>query len=262
MENIIRSLGRFLINIATFFYDYTKFTTNVLKVALKLKIFNPAISLVFIRQIYFTGVQILPMYSIVSLVFGVILVGGLTQGMDILGAPDQVSRIMVIIVLKELAPLVTGILLALRSSTAVIAEISLMKVHRQIDTLESLRIDPYEYLYLPRIASGLVSMVILSTFFVCITVVGGYLILSITQELSFDYMITNIYDNLDFRDMVVFLIKVFVIGYVIMSVPIFTATQVKNAITEIPVALLRGMMRLFYALIMVELLGLLAGIYL
>jgi phospholipid/cholesterol/gamma-HCH transport system permease protein len=44
-------------------------------------------------------------------------------------------------------------------------------------------------------------------------------------------------------------------GYFVMSIPIYTALQVGNAVTEIPIALLKGMLRLFYALILVEVLG-------
>ncbi len=56
--------------------------------------------------------------------------------------------------------------------------------------------------------------------------------------------------------MVFFLIKVILFfGYFIMSIPIYSALQVGNAVTEIPIALLKGMLRLFYAIILVTLIG-------
>jgi phospholipid/cholesterol/gamma-HCH transport system permease protein len=168
MERYIRSLGRSLIDIAVFLSNFTVFSNNVIKTFIKLKLFNPAVYIVFMRQIYFTGVQILPVYIVISLIMGVALVGSLSSATNLLGSGDQVGRIFVVITFQQLAPLLTAILLALRSATAVTAEISLMKINREIDTLRSMSIDPYEYLYLPRITAGIICMVALSTIFVCV----------------------------------------------------------------------------------------------
>jgi phospholipid/cholesterol/gamma-HCH transport system permease protein len=68
-------------------------------------------------------------------------------------------------------------------------------------------------------------------------------------------------DNLEMMDILSFLIKIFFLGFALMSIPIYTALEAKNAVTEIPIALLRGMMRLFYAFIFIELVTVAMGIY-
>jgi phospholipid/cholesterol/gamma-HCH transport system permease protein len=207
------------------------------------------------RQVYFTGVQILPMFSLVSIVIGLALVGGLTNFLVQFGAQDRVGDILVLVTVKQLAPIVVAILLTLRSSTAVTAEIALMKMNNEIETLKSLSINPFVYLYIPRILSGVVCMGALATIFVYISIIGGYLILSFNLNISFDFLIQTIFDAFNFKIVLVFLIKVLLMGYFVMSIPIYTALQVGNAVTEIPIALLKGMLRLFYALILVEVLG-------
>jgi phospholipid/cholesterol/gamma-HCH transport system permease protein len=213
------------------------------------------VKLVLHRQIYFTGVQILPMFTVIALALGLALVGGLTRFMVDLGAQDRVGDVLVVVTIKHLAPLVTAILLTLRSSSAVTAEIALMKMNNEIETLKSLSIDPFIYLYIPRILSGIICMAALSTFFVYVSIIGGYSILSFNLNISFDFLIQTIFDAFTWSAVLVFLIKVLLFGYFLMSIPIYTALQVGDAVTEIPISLLRGMLRLFYALILVSVIG-------
>jgi phospholipid/cholesterol/gamma-HCH transport system permease protein len=257
MRQIILKLGRWAIDTALFYTGYMSFTLGFLKGCFNLHLLNPSVKLVFFRQIYFTGVQILPMFAVVSVVIGLALVGGLTNFMVQFGAQDRVGSVLVEITIKQLAPLVSAILLTLRSSTAVTAEIALMKMNREIDTLRSLSVNPFVYLYIPRIASGIVCMLALATTFVYISIIGGYLILSFNLNISFDFLIQTIFDAFTFKLVLVFLIKVLLLGYFITSMPIYSALQVGTAVTEIPIALLKGMLRLFYAIVLVEVLGVL-----
>lgn len=260
MDKFIINIGRNIISVAVFFHGFALFSNRVTKTFFSLKLFNPAVAFVFFRQIYFTGVQILPTFIVISLIIGVGMVGSLMQAANLLGGIDQLGRLLVVISFSQTAPLVSSVILTLRSSTAVTAEIALMKMNREIETLESLSIDPYEYLYLPRIAAGIICMMALSTIFVCVALLGGYFILSFVQDMSFDYMLTTIFDNLELYDIAVFLIKVFFLGYALISIPIYTALEVKGAVTEIPVALLKGMMRLFYAFLLIQLFTIMLGL--
>lgn len=255
MKQIMQKLGRWAIESALFYYGYINFTVKFIKGCFNIRLLNPSVKLVLSRQIYFTGVQILPMFSVVSIVIGLALVGGLTNFMVLFGAQDKVGDVLVPVTIKELAPLTAAILLILRSSTAVTAEIALMKMNNEIDTLKSLSINPFIYLYIPRIVSGILCMGALSTIFVYISIIGGYLILSFNLNLSFDFLMQTIFDAFNFKIVLAFLMKIMLLGYFIMSIPIYTALQVGNAVTEIPIALVKGMLRLFYAIILVEVLG-------
>jgi len=255
MRNIIEKTGKFAIGTAQFFYGYFMFTLLFLKGCFNSHVFAPSVKLVVYRQIYFTGVQILPMFTLVSLGLGLALVGGLTKFMVQFGAQDRVGEVLVTLTIKQLAPLVTAVLLIFRSSSAVTAEIALMKMNREIDTLKSLSINPFIYLYIPRIISGIVCMAALSIFFVYVSIIGGYMILSFNLNISFDFLIQTIFDAFTWSAVLGFLMKIVLFGYFIMSIPIYSALQVGDAVTEIPIALLRGMLRLFYALILVEVIG-------
>jgi phospholipid/cholesterol/gamma-HCH transport system permease protein len=255
MNAFIYSIGSSFVNAIKNSTLYFIFATNILKSFLKFKLFNPAIFLVFIRQTYFTGVQILPVVFIISLIFGMVLVGILTKFLINLGVYDKIGQILTILIIRELAPVVTALLLSLRSSTAVGAEIAVMNIGNEMNTLKSLNISLKDYLFLPRIFAGLISLFSLSTFFSFVAIFGGYFILSFQLNITFDYLLQLIFDYITFSDIFCFLYKNLTLGFLIMSIPIFTSMQIKGENTLIPIAILKGMMRVFYAIAFVEITG-------
>ncbi|MGA1847167.1 ABC transporter permease [Deferribacter abyssi] len=255
MRSFLINLGATFLNFYTFLKDYLYFSCEIIKSVLKFNLFNKAIFTVFIRQVYFTGVQIIPVYIVVSLIFGIALVGFLSKQLIEFGIYNELGKILVLLILRELGPIVTVILLALRSSTAVGAEISVMKLSKEIDTLLYFEIDPMRYLYLPRVFAGLTCMVSLSILFSFISITGGYLLLSFNLGITFDYLLSLIFDYISLSDVAAFLYKTVMFGFFVMSMPIYSALWVKKANTEIPISLLKGMMRLFFAILFVEITG-------
>lgn len=256
MREAVNRLGSFFVNSFLTITLYFNFSKTILVKIIHIKLLNPSIFLVFLRQIYFTGVQIFPIFFFISLAIGVALVGFLTNFLAGLGAYEQIGQILSILIIRELSPLITAVLLSLRSATAVSAEIAVMNISGEMETLRAYNIDPAEYLFLPRIAAGLICMVSLSTFFAFISIIGGYFLLSFNMNITFDYLLSLIFDYLSFNDVFAFVYKTSLLGFMIISLPIFTSMNVKNANTEIPIALLKGMMRLFYGIIFVEITGL------
>lgn len=253
--NLIISFGRFILESFKTFVEFTGFSMFILKSLLKFDILNPSIFLVFVRQVYFTGVQILPVFTAISFGMGIIFVGFLTNFLANLNAYEQIGNVLSVLIVRELAPLVSVIMLSLRSSTAVSAEMSVMNIMKETDTLKMYGIDITKYLYLPRIVAGLLSMVSLSTFFTVISIFGGYLLISFQMNITIEYMLKLLFDYLTISDIFCFTFKVTSFGFLLMAVPIFTSRNIKSANTEIPIALLKGMMRLFYGIVLVEALG-------
>jgi len=255
MKNFVESLGSYVVGFFSFLQNYIIFSLQILKSLFKFNLFNKAIFSVYLRQVYFTGVQILPIYIFISLIFGIALVGILSKLLIDLGIYNELGKLLVLLIVRELGPLVTVILLSLRSSTAVGAEISVMKLSGEIETLKFFEIDPLKYLFLPRVLAGLTCMVSLSIFFSFVSITGGYLLISFKLGITFDYLMKLIFDYISISDIATFFYKTIMFGFFLMSIPIFSALSVKKANTEIPISLLKGMMRLFFAIVFVELTG-------
>lgn len=127
-----------------------------------------------IRQIFYTSFQALRMISIIALFIGATL----TAQSELLGGPLQretTGRILVAVVLREVAPLVTAIIVAGRTGTAIATELGVMRVNSEILGLASLGIDPPRFVVWPRIVATTVSVPVLTVFFSAMAMLGGYL---------------------------------------------------------------------------------------
>lgn len=255
MVQFIYKVGKFFVDGLRILKDYLIFCNKILSRFFAFKIFNPAIFLVTLRQIYFTGVQIIRVKIIIAIIIGLGLVGSLGKFLMNIGAYQQIGVVFVIVVIREIAPFLTALLLSLRSATAVGAEISMMKLGGEIRAINAHGIDEFSYLILPRVFAGIVCSFSLSVFFAAVAVTVGYFFLSFQLHITFDYMVMLIFDALNVNDILCFIYKTVLFGFILMTLPIFTSLGVGKATTDVPIALLKGMMRVFYGLIFVEVTG-------
>ena len=128
-----------------------------------------------IRQVFFTGFEALPLISAIAAFVGATFV---LQVQLLSGAlnTEMVGRILVAVILRELAPLVTAIVIAGRSGTAIATELGNMKVNDEILGLASLGIDPMRFIVMPRMLGCVVSVLVLTVYFGAVAIMAGYLV--------------------------------------------------------------------------------------
>jgi len=129
-----------------------------------------------IRQIYFTGVQSLIIILVSGLFVGMVL--GL-QGYDTLqryGSSEALGILVALSLVRELGPVVSGLLFASRAGSAITAEIGLMKATEQISAMEMMAVNPIARVVAPRFWAGVVSMPLLAALFSAMGIFGGYLV--------------------------------------------------------------------------------------
>lgn len=138
---------------------------------------NPRKSLpLFIQQMYVVGVLSLLIIIVSGLFIGMVL--GL-QGYTILvdyGAEQSLGPMVALSLLRELGPVVTGLLFAGRAGSALTAEIGLMKATEQLSSLEMMAVDPLRRVIAPRFWAGFISMPLLALIFSAVGIYGGYLV--------------------------------------------------------------------------------------
>jgi phospholipid/cholesterol/gamma-HCH transport system permease protein len=93
-----------------------------------------------------------------------------------ISAQHDLGRVTVALLIREFGPLVTALVVILRSATAVTIETGYMKVLREIEALELQGVDPLDILYVPRMIGVTVSLFCLITIFCITSVLGGYAI--------------------------------------------------------------------------------------
>ncbi len=129
-----------------------------------------------IRQVYNVGVQSLLIIVVSGLFIGMVMA---LQGYTILvdyGAEGSLGPMVALSLLRELGPVVTGLLFAGRAGSALTAEIGLMKATEQLSSLEMMAVDPLRRVVAPRFWAGIFSMPALAMIFSAVGILGGHLV--------------------------------------------------------------------------------------
>ena len=110
------------------------------------------------RQFQAVGVNSLPVVVLTSLAVSMVFAVQLAFGFKQFQAEGLASQVEGLAVMRELAPVITGLMLAGRVGSAMAAELGTMQVTEQIDALECLATDPIHYLFVPRLIASAVML--------------------------------------------------------------------------------------------------------
>ncbi|RMF11148.1 MAG: ABC transporter permease [Alphaproteobacteria bacterium] len=161
------------------------------------------------------GYYSLPVVGLTALFTGAVLALQIYEGGSRFNAESAVAGIVVIGFVRELGPVLGGLMVAGRVSAAMAAEIGTMRVTEQIDALTTLATDPFKYLIAPRLIAATLMLPCLVLVADVIGVAGGF-ILS-TDKLGFNpgaYLKTTV-DYLEYDDVMSSLVKAGVFGFII-----------------------------------------------
>lgn len=252
----IENIGRFTLDTSLSLRNTLTFAIQVIIRLLNLRTYNSASRMVFINQFYFTSVQILPLFLFVAVIFGSLVNGMAFQVIKNLGLYDYLGRLLMGFVVTEVAPFVTVLLIALRSSSAINAEIAVMKVNRELNMLDTFNIDPINYLFVPRIINGMLSMVLLSSLFSLVVLAIGLFVSSAVFGTSVDAYNDTVLQAASLLDIVIVLFKCATFGFFITLIPIRLGLSASMELTSIPVVVLGGMVKVFLSIVVIEVLSL------
>jgi len=117
-----------------------------------------------LQQIYFIGARSASIVMLVGLFTGMVMGLQLYYVLIKFGSAGVLGTAVSLSLIRELGPVLTAIMITARAGSAMTAEIGIQRISEQIDTLQTMRVDPLEYLVSPRIAAGLISFPILTAF--------------------------------------------------------------------------------------------------
>lgn len=185
------------------------------------------------RQIFYTSFQALGLISVVALFIGATMI----VQTELLGGAlhrETAGRVLIAIVLRELAPLVTAILVAGRSGTAIATELGVMRVNSEVLALASLGIDPPRFLVWPRIIATMVSVPILTVYFSAIAVFGGFFSAWIMDSQGVSDWSSGVTMGLTSLDLPLFLTKTIGLGGLVGWICCYYGLEVGVSPTEVP----------------------------
>jgi phospholipid/cholesterol/gamma-HCH transport system permease protein len=193
-----------------------------------------------VRELYYTGVLSMIIIVVSGLFVGMVLGFQGYQTLNTYGSESALGVLVALSLVRELGPVVSGLLFASRAGSAMTAEIGLMKTTEQLSAMEMMAVDPIARVVAPRFWAGVVSMPLLAAIFSAMGVYGGYLIGVVLIGVDDGSFWSQMQSAVDFReDIVNGVIKSVVFGIAVTWIALFegydappTAEGVSGATTR------------------------------
>ena len=237
---MIQKIGRIIINYFKEFSYASGFFLSAIKESLLFIKQKHVGRKVLIMQILFTGFEALNIISLVGAALGVVII---VQGLSLLpqfGQGQLLYSILVVVITKELGPLLTAFIIIARSATAISTEIGNMVVSHEIEAYISVGIDPVSYLVVPRFLGVIFSIVLLNLYFNLSGLIGSYFISQFLRPITFIEHFSNLLSVLKPSIIFISFIKSLVFGVIISFVATYNGFKVQEATTEIPQVVIKS----------------------
>jgi phospholipid/cholesterol/gamma-HCH transport system permease protein len=169
----------------------------------------------YLRQFLDIGYYSLPVVGLTAIFTGAVLALQSYTGFQRFQAESAIPTIVVLSVVRELGPVLAGLMVAGRVGAAMAAELGTMRVTEQIDALTTLSTDPYRYLIMPRLVGGLIMLPLLVVVADLIGVMGGYLIATLKLGFGPVEYLNNTFQYLQPIDVISGLTKAAVFGFIV-----------------------------------------------
>lgn len=199
---------------------------------------RPAVWRVWQKQVYFSGIESLPVISLIAVGLGLIVVNQIhfTFGTAIESTLEMTTRLL----LSELAPLLTCIFMIARSSSAIASELAAMRVNHEFTVLEQMGIAPSAYLLMPRIWAFTISGAALAVYLLLLTLLSGAI-----YAVGFEALneLGVLLSRIPLSLFAVFMGKILIFAYAVAVVSCHCGLSVHLDWTAIPVAASRAVLR-------------------
>lgn len=223
-EKQVTKMGEYILDVLNGLGDFTQFTFKTI-----FWTFKPPyrVNLLF-DQVYFMGNKSVFIIFLTSSFTGAVFAFQIYLGFKAINADSFIGPIVTIALAKELAPVLSGLVVAGRCGAAMAAQIGTMKVTEQIDALEVMGINGYQYLAVPRILGATISMPLLSALFLFVGYYGSWFIG--VKVLMIDEMLytSKISDFMNVNMVIEGLIKATVFGYLIGIIGTYQGFKVEG----------------------------------
>lgn len=170
----------------------------------------PPVAEELVRQIYFTGASATGGIVLRAAFIGTLIIAYV---IEVLNADASLAvRLLLLVVLREVGPLIAAVLVIQRSGTAVATDLALRELAGEIASLRRLRIDPWDYLVVPRVVGMAVSNAALTLYVQLIAVGGGMVLASLIINVPFEELVSHFFLLASPLDFVYSLIKSLLFG--------------------------------------------------
>src|SRR3989339_917089 len=173
------------------------------------------------EQMFQLGYKALGIVALLSLLIGVVLALQAAIQLQMYGAGIFLAPMIGISMIRELGPILTAIILAGRTGSATTAEIATMVVGEEIDALNTMGINPVQYVVVPKLWAITLTMPVLTVISMAAGILGGFLISLFSLDVSSSLFWSQLPRHVFLKDVTAGLVKSIVFSWLIMWIGVF-----------------------------------------
>ncbi len=245
LMKIVRSIGAW---VRPYFGSVTYLLAvawTVLATAVQPRYWPRPVRNVLARQILFTGLEAARFVALIALLVGLAVVLQAQVFLRKFGQSSLLGPILVMVLIREVGPLLTNFVVIGRSGTAMATEMANMKVHGEVHVLDAQGLDPFPYLVMPRVLGAALSIFCLTVVFITVSILSGFVmgLLLGAQTGGPGVFVDSVFASITQADVMNLLVKSFVPGLLTGVICCTEGLSVQGAVTEVPQAATRAVVR-------------------
>jgi phospholipid/cholesterol/gamma-HCH transport system permease protein len=253
-RRLIDSLGYRVISFGEAVHGLGAFLLIALGVAVTKFQVAPRVMIPLIcAQVHRAGVRLLPMISFLGTALGLVVIGQTVFLLNRFGAQNYSGIIMVTVVVRELGPMITAIVVLARAGAATVIELGTARALGEVEALEALSIDPIHYLVVPRVIGLALSIFTLTVYLILVALISGY-VFAFLQDvplLPSDYF-NQLAGVLIWQDFILLALKTFAFGVLIAVVTSYEGLARPLRIDDVANVTTRAVARCVVAAVLVD----------
>lgn len=191
-------------------------------------------------QIRFTALDALPLCTLAALLIGGVTLLQVFGQLSGFGMENYICQVLAQLVIRELGPLLVGVVIISRSGTAIATEMASRQLSGEIDALYLNGVDPVKYILAPRLLGGIISIFTLIVYFDTVALLGGFVVAWLRLPLSLSAFLSALVRAVGPRELAATFFKALVFGAAIPLLCCAFGLRVRRSTTEIPQAVTKA----------------------
>jgi phospholipid/cholesterol/gamma-HCH transport system permease protein len=176
-----------------------------------------------------SGLKALPIILLTSFLIGIVIAFQGAVQLEKFGANIFIVEMVSISVTRELAPLITAIVVAGRSASAYTAEIGVMKITEEIDAMKTMGFSEWNFLIIPRVFALMISLPLVVFFADVVSILGGMVVAALQLGISFEEFANRMQESVEIKHVIIGLIKAPIFGWIIAVIGCFRGFQISSS---------------------------------
>lgn len=202
---------------------------------------RPLIRSLVIEQVAQNGLRLLPLSLAVAAAIGLVVIGQIVVLLTRLGATQLIGPLIVSLIIRELAPLITAFLVLGRSGTNTVVQLGTSRALGEVEALETLAIDPIHYLVVPRVIGLATAVFALTVYVIMATLAFGFVFVFLSDApLTLENFAGEIFGSLTWFDFTLLAIKTAGFGVIIAMATCYAGLARPLTLPEVAPASTQG----------------------